>query len=74
METNEEYEFRFQFKVLDFWKYLFNLIDGNDNPVFPKMIKLVSYILPLPHSSAAVERIFRTINLDKTKTRNKLST
>jgi len=40
--------------ILDFWKYIFNLIDGNDNPVFPKIIKLVSYILTLPHSSAAV--------------------
>lgn len=55
-------------------KYVFNLIDGNDNPVFSKMIKLVSYILTLPHSSAPVERIFSTINLNKTKTRNKLST
>lgn len=64
----------FNLNVLDFWKYVFNLIDGNDNPVFPKLIKLVSYILTLPHSSAAVERIFSTINLNKTKTRNKLST
>ncbi|CAG9786631.1 unnamed protein product [Diatraea saccharalis] len=36
--------------------------------------EIVSALLCLPHSSATVERIFSSINLIKTKTRNHLGT
>ncbi|KAF0701667.1 zinc finger protein 862-like [Aphis craccivora] len=48
--------------------------DGNDKLIYPLLTTFVSVLLILPHSSACVERIFSTINLNKTKTRNRLST
>lgn len=59
---------------MDFWKIVKNEKDGNDVERYPLMNKLVSYILTLPHSSTCVERIFSTININKTKLRNRLST
>lgn len=41
---------------------------------FPIMKQLIERVAVLPHSSATVERIFSCINLNKTKTRNRLST
>lgn len=46
---------------------------GDGNPKFKYLIEFVSIILILPHSSAAIERIFFTINLNKNKIRNRLS-
>lgn len=42
--------------------------------LYPTLSKFVSAVLSLPHSSAAVERIFSSINLIKTKQRNRLKT
>lgn len=47
---------------------------GEDSDLFPLLNKFVTLILTLPHSIAATERIFSTINLNKTKTRNRLET
>jgi len=47
---------------------------GDEKLAYPEINKLVSYLLTLPHSSACVERIFSAINLNKTKTRNRLGT
>lgn len=58
---------------IQFWKQNCNLKKGDDSPLYPELTKFVSALLVLPHSSACVERIFSTINLNKTKTRNKLS-
>ncbi|CAK1597844.1 unnamed protein product [Parnassius mnemosyne] len=44
------------------------------NQLYPTLSKFVFAILSLPHSSAAVERIFSSINLIKTKQRNRLNT
>ena len=58
--------------VINFWKNVFESKIG-DTIAYPNLQNLVSHVLCLPHSSAAVERIFSQINLNKTKTRNKLS-
>jgi len=47
---------------------------GDNNLLSPKLYNFVKLLLSLPHSSACVERIFSVINLNKTKTRNRLST
>lgn len=66
MNTNDD--------VVDFWRKVKQLKKGNDEEMFPNLMKLVTFLFTLPHSSAASERIFSTINLNKTKSRNRLST
>lgn len=57
--------------AIDFWKKIGTIKNGDNSPAFPNLIKLVSFIFTLPHSS--VERIFSSINLNKTKIRNRLN-
>lgn len=64
----------FSLGLMDFWKIVKTEKDGNNEERYPLMNILVSYILTLPHSSACVERLFSTININKTKIRNRLST
>lgn len=59
---------------LTFWQNVNKIENGDGTKAFSKICSLVSMILSLPHSSAAVERIFSVINLNKTKIRNRLST
>nr|CAH7768616.1 unnamed protein product [Callosobruchus chinensis] len=59
--------------IIQFWKQKCELKKGDNTSLYPELTKLISVILVLPHSSACVERIFSTINVNKTKTRNKLS-
>lgn len=59
---------------MEFWNTVKNLKDGNNLEAFPLTTMFVSYVLTLPHSSACVERLFSSINLNKTKIRNRLST
>lgn len=47
---------------------------ADGTPAFPALKQFVSAMLSLPHSSAAVERVFSAVNLLKTKQRNSLST
>ena len=56
----------------EFWANVFNIVNEKSDPMFPNLIKLVTGILCLPHSSAAAERVFSQLNLFKTKTRNRL--
>ena len=56
-----------------FWQNVKTLTLGDKTLVFPKVSQFVENILSLPHSSANVERIFSSVNLLKTKQRNKLS-
>lgn len=64
----------FGVELINFWKNVYNLKDGIGNIAFPLLMKLVNYLIILPHSSACVERIFSCINLNKTKIRNRLGT
>lgn len=56
-----------------FWAKVCNLKNNNDELTYPLLSKLITHILSLPHSSANVERIFSTININKTKLRNRLT-
>lgn len=54
-----------------FWVKVGSIKVGNEL-VFPRLYKFVTAILSLPHSSATTERIFSSLNLIKTKIRNRL--
>lgn len=60
--------------IIEFWKVNLSVNKGDDQLLFPVLNKFVSDLFVLPHSSASVERVFSTININKTKTRNRLST
>lgn len=59
--------------VVNYWKTICEKRRGDESLAYQEINKLVSYLLILPHSSASVERIFSAINLNKTKTRNRLN-
>ncbi|KAG5895941.1 hypothetical protein JTB14_016343 [Gonioctena quinquepunctata] len=60
--------------VIDFWKHVHELRNGDESQTFPTLCELVKKLLCLPHSSATVERLFSAINIMKTKLRNRIST
>ena len=57
----------------DFWMRVKKFKNGLDEPMFPKLSKFAMKLLSLPHSTAAVERIFSSVNMVKTKARNRLT-
>lgn len=57
-----------------FWMKVKGIMSGDGTPVFPFLAEFMIRLLCLPHSSAAAERVFSTVNRMKTKTRNRLST
>ncbi|KAG5892418.1 hypothetical protein JTB14_003354 [Gonioctena quinquepunctata] len=59
-------------KMSDFWACVANTKKGDDSEAFPNLSGFVKVSLCLPHSSAAVERVFSQISLNKAKIRNKL--
>jgi len=59
----------FDMELIHFWKNVYNLKSNIGEMAFPLLMKLVNYLIVLPHSSACVERIFSCINLNKTKIR-----
>lgn len=65
-------QLNFELDDISFWKEVSKLKKGDGTLAFPELIKVVSMFLSLPHSSACVERVFSTINLNKTKLRNRL--
>ena len=81
-ECNDEWRnlpFHFdKFKELSnpvkFWYEVAKLKQADGQSLFPKLSQLMLNLLVLPHSSAAVERIFSQVNLIKTDTRNRLNT
>lgn len=48
--------------------------DGAGDPQFNVLCDFMTSLLSLPHANVDVERIFSSVNLIKTKTRNKLHT
>lgn len=65
--TNEDME--------KYWQRIITTVNPADgNLLYPQLSKFITSLLSLPHSSAAVERIFSAINIIKTKQRNQLST
>lgn len=73
-QLKNQYDLDFTLDLLKFWKTVSELKTNDGNEVYPLINKLVTYMLILPHSSACVERLFSSINLNKTKLRNQLST
>jgi len=59
---------------MDFWKTVKDLKNCDNLEEFSALNSFVSYVLTLIHSSASVERLFSSINLNKTKIRNRIST
>lgn len=57
-----------------FWHAVSQMRRGDGSQEFPLLSAFMKNILCLPHSSAAVERVFSQVNLLKTKQRNRLST
>ncbi|KAG5889849.1 hypothetical protein JTB14_013256 [Gonioctena quinquepunctata] len=60
--------------IIDFWKHVHELRNGDESQTFPTLCELVKKLLCLPHSSATVKRLFSAINIMKTKLRNIIST
>lgn len=61
-------------EIIMFWNKVKKLEFGDGSAMFETLSNFVFDILTFPHSSANVERVFSSINLLKTKQRNKLNT
>lgn len=61
-------------EIHKFWKHVCAIKNGDGSQTFPVLCDMVKKLLCLPHSTAAVERLFSAINIMKTKLRNKMST
>jgi len=59
--------------ISTFWSKVVNITKSDDTKMFP-LLTVVIKNMTLPHSSACVERIFSSVNLIKTKFRNRLNT
>ncbi len=58
----------------EFWGKLFQVKDGAGSAQFEVLCNFMFSLLSLPHANVDVERIFSSVNLIKTKTRNWLIT
>lgn len=57
----------------NFWSMALRTEYGDGSPAFPILSRFVHSLLCLPHSSAALERVFSSVSVLKTKQRNKLN-
>lgn len=57
-----------------FWGRVLSMQRIDNSMAYPNLRTLIPVLLSLPHSSACVERIFSSYNINKTKARNKLIT
>lgn len=60
--------------IIDFWKKVEYIYNPDGSLKYGHLLKLAKAALILPNSSAASERLFSQVNLNKTKSRNKLNT
>ncbi|XP_053699227.1 uncharacterized protein LOC128746206 [Sabethes cyaneus] len=60
--------------AVTFWGKVLSIKRFSDSMAFPLLRELIPSLLILPHSSAAVERLFSQFNLNKTKIRNRIGT
>ena len=58
----------------EFWGKLFQVKDGAGYAQFETLCNFMFSLPSLPHANVDVERIFSSVNLIKTKTRNQLNT
>lgn len=58
--------------IVEFWKEHLSRKKINGQPKYPNLMKIIGSTLTLPHSNAAVERIFSQVGLIKTDLRNSL--
>lgn len=58
--------------IYEFWAEVSAMKRGDDSIMFPTLSMFIKKLLCLPHSSAAVERVFSAVNIIKRKDRNKL--
>lgn len=58
----------------EFWCSVRKMKCSDGTPIFPKISQFMLDLMVLPHSSAAVERIFSQVKLVKTDVRNRLNT
>lgn len=58
----------------EFWCSVKEIKSSDGTPIFSKLANFMLNLLVLPHSSAAVERIFSQVKLIKTDHRNRLNT
>lgn len=58
---------------MSFWSEVYSYKDACDNNPFQELGKFVISLLTLPISNAAVERIFSSLNVTKTKSRNRIA-
>lgn len=61
-------------EFMAFWNKVFEMKNAVGEQMFPKLTTLVKALLCLPHSSAATERIFSAVTINKNKIRNQLQT
>jgi len=60
--------------IIKFWGHIMNLKESDKKtPRFPLLIRLVQFLLILPHGSCDVERIFSHRNIVKNKLRTSLN-
>ena len=58
----------------EFWGKLLEVKDGSGSAQFEMLADFIGTLLSLPHANIDVERIFSSVNLVKTTTRNRLKT
>jgi hypothetical protein len=62
-----------KFRVEEFWTGVFAMKRSDGSPAFPNLNIFIESMLCLPHSTAAVERLFSSVNLNKTKHRTSMN-
>lgn len=60
------------YELTNFWYMVEKTKNGIGEPMFKNLMVVVKFLLILPHSSAAAERLFSQLALIKSKTKNRL--